>query len=212
MLYADASNCDRISVSRLQWTTPTLLWRNISGLRNRRRGKVYNWETAMHASEAPLLCEPTVSSLNDEIDFRVSYDEFDDEDYMVVFDKNLFSYNVDKDKDPTAGSDQRMKRQKTSKDANSSKEQDMGNTDDQPDVKAASKHEGFKKPERPPTLDSDWNVGKTIDFRPPQTWISKITQAEKPPLFFDELMSMKEQDNNLRVKMNLVQGRDNEGL
>ncbi|GJU47315.1 hypothetical protein Tco_1204581 [Tanacetum coccineum] len=39
-----------------------------------------------------LLCEPTVSSLNNEIDFRVSFDDFDDEDYMVIFDKNSFSY------------------------------------------------------------------------------------------------------------------------
>ncbi|GKB18372.1 hypothetical protein Tco_0852295 [Tanacetum coccineum] len=75
----------------------------------RRRGKVFNWETAMYdkiwdnedvhdlgsvetefpaivfndtlTSEATLSCEPTVSSLNnDEIDFRISFDEFDDED------------------------------------------------------------------------------------------------------------------------------------
>ncbi|GJV92523.1 hypothetical protein Tco_1540336 [Tanacetum coccineum] len=55
----------------------------------RRRGKVYNWETATYAivfndmltSEAALSCEPTVSSLNnDEIDFRISFDESDDED------------------------------------------------------------------------------------------------------------------------------------
>ncbi|GJY35934.1 hypothetical protein Tco_0421312 [Tanacetum coccineum] len=74
-----------------------------------RRGKVYNWETATYGkiwdnedvhdlgsvetefpaivfndtltSEATLSCEPTVSSLNnDEIDFRISFDEFDDED------------------------------------------------------------------------------------------------------------------------------------
>ncbi|GJV42424.1 hypothetical protein Tco_1129487 [Tanacetum coccineum] len=33
-------------------------------------------------SEATLSCEPTVSSLNgNEIDFRISFDEFDDEDY-----------------------------------------------------------------------------------------------------------------------------------
>ncbi|GJV60990.1 hypothetical protein Tco_1467090, partial [Tanacetum coccineum] len=33
-------------------------------------------------SNEPLSCEPTVSSLNDnEIDFRISFDEFDDEDY-----------------------------------------------------------------------------------------------------------------------------------
>nr|GEY51597.1 homeobox-DDT domain protein RLT1 [Tanacetum cinerariifolium] len=28
-----------------------------------------------------LSCEPTISPLNDEIDFRVSFDDFDDEDY-----------------------------------------------------------------------------------------------------------------------------------
>ncbi|GKF02963.1 hypothetical protein Tco_0029886, partial [Tanacetum coccineum] len=31
-------------------------------------------------SEATLSCEPTVSSLNDGIDFRISFDESDDED------------------------------------------------------------------------------------------------------------------------------------
>nr|GEV74235.1 hypothetical protein [Tanacetum cinerariifolium] len=76
----------------------------------RRRGKLYNWETAAYAKiwdnedvhdfgsveteflaivfndtltfEAPLLYEPTVSYLNNnEIDFRISFDESDDEDY-----------------------------------------------------------------------------------------------------------------------------------
>nr|GEV67668.1 hypothetical protein [Tanacetum cinerariifolium] len=42
-----------------------------------RCGKVYNWETATYA----LSCEHTVSSLNDEIDFRISFDESDDEVY-----------------------------------------------------------------------------------------------------------------------------------
>ncbi|GJR82138.1 hypothetical protein Tco_0152923 [Tanacetum coccineum] len=74
-----------------------------------RRGKVFNWETAMYGkiwdnedvydlgsvetefpaivfnhkltSEATLSCEPTVSSLNDdEIDFRISFNESNDED------------------------------------------------------------------------------------------------------------------------------------
>ncbi|GJX94672.1 uncharacterized mitochondrial protein-like protein, partial [Tanacetum coccineum] len=77
----------------------------------RRHDKVYNWETATYGkiwydedvhdlrfvetefptivfddaltSEKALSCEPTVSSLNnDEIDFRISFDESDDEDYM----------------------------------------------------------------------------------------------------------------------------------
>ncbi|GKD40497.1 putative reverse transcriptase domain-containing protein [Tanacetum coccineum] len=45
-------------------------------------------------SEAALSCEPMVSSLNDEIDFRISFDESDDEDCTVIFDKNSFSYKI----------------------------------------------------------------------------------------------------------------------
>ncbi|GKD84905.1 hypothetical protein Tco_1356059 [Tanacetum coccineum] len=89
----------------------------------RRRGKVYNWETATFGkirdnkdvhdlgsvetkfpaivfndtltSETTLSCEPTVSSLiNDEIDFRISFDDSDDEDFTVIFDKNSFSYKI----------------------------------------------------------------------------------------------------------------------
>ncbi|GJS36962.1 hypothetical protein Tco_0535344 [Tanacetum coccineum] len=46
-------------------------------------------------SEATLSCEPTVSSLNDnEINFRVSFDESDDEDYTIICDKNSFSYKM----------------------------------------------------------------------------------------------------------------------
>ncbi|GJS62299.1 hypothetical protein Tco_0657083 [Tanacetum coccineum] len=76
----------------------------------RRHGKVYNWETATYGkiwydedvynlrsveteflaivfddafkSEVTLFCEPTVSPLIDNnIDFRISFDESDDEDY-----------------------------------------------------------------------------------------------------------------------------------
>ncbi|GJX28569.1 hypothetical protein Tco_0236648 [Tanacetum coccineum] len=76
------------------------------------RGKVYNWETATYGkiwdnkdvydiesveteflaivfndtlTSDTLLCEPTVSSLNnDEIDFRISFDESDDEDCTIA--------------------------------------------------------------------------------------------------------------------------------
>ncbi|GJT71670.1 hypothetical protein Tco_1030956 [Tanacetum coccineum] len=51
----------------------------------RRRAIVFN-DTL--TSEATLSCEPTVNSLNDEIDFRISFDESDDEDYTIIFDKN----------------------------------------------------------------------------------------------------------------------------
>ncbi|GJS61626.1 hypothetical protein Tco_0656410 [Tanacetum coccineum] len=35
-----------------------------------------------------LSCEPTVSSLNDEIDFRISFDDSDDEDYTDLVKEN----------------------------------------------------------------------------------------------------------------------------
>ncbi|GJZ60755.1 hypothetical protein Tco_0616571 [Tanacetum coccineum] len=89
----------------------------------RRHGKVYNWETATYGkiwndedvhdlrsvetefptivfndaftSEVTLSCEPTVSPLNDnQIDFIISFDEFDDEDYTIIYDKNSFSYKI----------------------------------------------------------------------------------------------------------------------
>ncbi|GKE74358.1 hypothetical protein Tco_1536399, partial [Tanacetum coccineum] len=46
-------------------------------------------------SDAAISCGTTVSPLNDnEIDFRISFDESDDEDYMVVYDENSFSYKI----------------------------------------------------------------------------------------------------------------------
>ncbi|GJR55005.1 hypothetical protein Tco_1405526, partial [Tanacetum coccineum] len=87
-----------------------------------RRGKVFNWETAKYdkiwydedvhdlrsietefsaivfnnnvTSNETLSCEPMVSSLNDEIDFRISLDESDDEDYTfpaIVYNDGVVS-------------------------------------------------------------------------------------------------------------------------
>ncbi|GKE69833.1 hypothetical protein Tco_1527905, partial [Tanacetum coccineum] len=69
----------------------------------RKHGKVFNWETAKYAivfndnltSNKTLSCEPTVSFLNDnEIDFRISFDESNDEDYTIVFNKKSFYYKI----------------------------------------------------------------------------------------------------------------------
>ncbi|GJV38390.1 hypothetical protein Tco_1410867 [Tanacetum coccineum] len=46
------------------------------------------------SSEKTLSCERMLSSLNDEVDFKISFDDFNDEDYTVIFDKNLFSYKI----------------------------------------------------------------------------------------------------------------------
>ncbi|GJS63804.1 hypothetical protein Tco_0678368 [Tanacetum coccineum] len=43
--------------------------------------------------------------------------------------------------------------------------QDTGNTDYQPNVEVAPKHDWFKKPKRPPTPDLDWNfINTPIEF------------------------------------------------
>ncbi|GKC30389.1 hypothetical protein Tco_1037683 [Tanacetum coccineum] len=90
--------------------------------KSHRRSKVYNWETTTHdkilynedvhnlrsvetefpaivfdnafTSEVTLSYVPTVSSLNNEINFRISFDESNDEDYTVIYDKNSFSYKI----------------------------------------------------------------------------------------------------------------------
>ncbi|GJT43733.1 hypothetical protein Tco_0952448 [Tanacetum coccineum] len=87
-----------------------------------RHGRTFNWQTATYGkmkyyeeeddsftnfeteypaivfddtSDATLSCEPTVSPLNEnEIDFRIPFDESDDKDYMVIFDENSFSYKI----------------------------------------------------------------------------------------------------------------------
>ncbi|GJT26924.1 hypothetical protein Tco_0907199 [Tanacetum coccineum] len=80
--------------------------------KSQKHGKVFNWETGKYGkiwyhedihdlryvetefldivfndnltSIETLFCEPKVSSLSDnEIDFRISFDQFDDEDYMI---------------------------------------------------------------------------------------------------------------------------------
>ncbi|GJZ95854.1 hypothetical protein Tco_0668188 [Tanacetum coccineum] len=46
-------------------------------------------------SREVLSWEPTVSPLNNnKIYFRISFDESDDEDYTVIYNKNLFSYKI----------------------------------------------------------------------------------------------------------------------
>ncbi|GKA94107.1 hypothetical protein Tco_0816093 [Tanacetum coccineum] len=86
-------------------------------------GRVFNWQTATYgkirvdddlhdlrsveaeflaivindafARQDALQCKSQVSThVNDEIDFRISSDESDDEDYIIIYDKNSFSYKM----------------------------------------------------------------------------------------------------------------------
>ncbi|GJR98906.1 hypothetical protein Tco_0271080 [Tanacetum coccineum] len=88
-----------------------------------KHGKVFNWQTATYgkirvdddfydlrsmeaefpaivvnedfAPKDTLQCKSQVSiHVNDEIDFRISFDKSDDEDYIIICDKNSFSYKM----------------------------------------------------------------------------------------------------------------------
>nr|GEV16833.1 hypothetical protein [Tanacetum cinerariifolium] len=85
----------------------------------------------------------------------------------------------DKDEDPPAGSNQGLKKRKTSKDeelvfeaADTDMQQDQGSkfghTVDKADSEVIPKSDWLKKPNKPPTPNYTWNDGKSIDFRPPQ--------------------------------------------
>ncbi|GJZ91348.1 hypothetical protein Tco_0663275 [Tanacetum coccineum] len=92
--------------------------------KDQRQGRTFNWQTATFGkvenykdeddcfinfeteflsivfdntltSGTTPLCAPTVSPPNkNKIDFRISLDESDDEDYTVIFDENSFSYKI----------------------------------------------------------------------------------------------------------------------
>ncbi|GKA20420.1 hypothetical protein Tco_0700409 [Tanacetum coccineum] len=94
----------------------------------------------------------------------------------------------DKDEDPPAGSDQGRGTSVWTTDTKNPQDQG-GNTEEQPNVQATPRDDWFKKPKRPPTPNLEWSATKSVDSRPPQQWLSKIAQAEKPPFTFDEMMS-----------------------
>nr|GEU51611.1 hypothetical protein [Tanacetum cinerariifolium] len=66
---------------------------------------------------------------------------------------------------------------------------DTGNTDLQPNFKAVTNDDWFKKPARPHTPDLEWNTRKSIDDASKQSWLNDLANAKKPSLTFDDLMS-----------------------
>ncbi|GJW22918.1 hypothetical protein Tco_0033540 [Tanacetum coccineum] len=133
----------------------------------------------------------------------------------------------DKDKDPLVGSDQGLKKQKTSKDVEPSKGSKSKESKSSSSKGTKSQQKSFGKyaqaeepvfkatdTEMPHNQGSD--LGNTNDqpnvedaLRPTQTWISRIAHAEKPSLTFDEPMSTLIDFsayvmNNLKIK-NLTQ-------
>ncbi|GKB01915.1 hypothetical protein Tco_0829959 [Tanacetum coccineum] len=109
--------------------------------------------------------------------------------------KNLYNilveaYNSDKDIITSYGDVSTQAKEPEFEAADTVMQQDQGSShiDDQPDNEASPKHDWFQKPDNPRTPNRAWNKSKSIDFRPPQKWISTIAKARQPPHTFDELM------------------------
>ncbi|GKC22174.1 hypothetical protein Tco_1024324 [Tanacetum coccineum] len=132
----------------------------------------------------------------------VDEDAIDQEVVDLIKHKKRPYDDEDRDQHPPARSDQGLKKRKSNDDSQPSKrpkstdtdmplnhEDDTENTDAQPDAEAVTKDDWFKKPSRPPTPDSEWIQGKSVDNEPTQTWFNDLENAEKPPLTFNELMS-----------------------
>ncbi|GJR70508.1 hypothetical protein Tco_0016573 [Tanacetum coccineum] len=119
---------------------------------------------------------------------------YDKADYKrEIYDALVKSYQTCKDLFDTYGEVFTLKRKEPSHTVDDSgvqqnQEFNIGNNDEQLADKEVSKTDWFKKPERPLTLDPDWNKRKHFDFRPPQTWISQVARAEEPHTSFNELM------------------------
>nr|GFC37309.1 hypothetical protein [Tanacetum cinerariifolium] len=103
----------------------------------------------------------------------------------------------DKDEDPSARSDQGLKKRKTSEDAEpakgpKAKESQYGSSKvKEPKEKVATKRDWFTKPSQPqePT-DPDWNVGKNPQHGYNQSWLMTLaSSAENPSKTFDKFMS-----------------------
>ncbi|GJT76372.1 hypothetical protein Tco_1043097 [Tanacetum coccineum] len=127
--------------------------------------------------------------------------------YGKVYSLKRSRKDKDKDEDPSAGSDQGLKKRKTGKDAAPAteepefevadldmpqdQEENLGNDDEEPKEKVASKCDWFTKPSQPQEpINPDWNVGKTPQQGQNQSWLMTLaSSAEKPSKTFDELMS-----------------------
>ncbi|GKC04638.1 hypothetical protein Tco_0996248 [Tanacetum coccineum] len=109
--------------------------------------------------------------------YETGKDQFDT--YGKIFLLKRDQDDKEKDQDPSAGSDRGSKRRKSRKDAESSR-----------NSRSSRKSAHAEEPSHT-VKDSGVQQDQefvTVDFRPPQTWISQVARAEEPPTLFNELM------------------------
>ncbi|GKE50548.1 hypothetical protein Tco_1481806, partial [Tanacetum coccineum] len=101
--------CEEECFTNFKEEFPTIIFEKINGNSfDTKQGGIieYNDEMKDFATEIPAIvfnntsdttppCEPTVCPPNkNKLDFRISCDKSDDEDYTVIFDENSFSYKI----------------------------------------------------------------------------------------------------------------------
>ncbi|GKB55701.1 hypothetical protein Tco_0911887, partial [Tanacetum coccineum] len=104
----------------------------------------------------------------------------------------------DKDEEPFAGSNRGTKRRRTgkeelSKDAtqkeSKSTSSSKGNDDVSPVREVIVVDEGLWNPSGSQTPDREWNITKTVDDRPPQSWMTQLAQASGTQSSFNEFLA-----------------------
>ncbi|GKA04065.1 hypothetical protein Tco_0676846 [Tanacetum coccineum] len=116
--------------------------------------------------------------------------------YGKVYSLKRSQKDKDNDEDSSTESDRGLKKRKTNKDAEPTKdlkdqEENPGNNDEEPKGKVSSKRDWITKPKRPqePT-NPDWNDGKTPQQGPTQNCLMTLaSSANKSSKTFDELIS-----------------------
>ncbi|GJW40762.1 hypothetical protein Tco_0066607 [Tanacetum coccineum] len=126
------------------------------------------------------LYEALVESYNTDKELFNSYGE--------VFTLKRSRDDKDKDQDPSSAYAEEPSHTVDDSGVQQDQEFDTVNNDEQPADKEVTKDDWFKKPERPPTPDSDWNKRQHVDSRPSQAWISQIARSKECRTLFDELM------------------------
>ncbi|GJV06310.1 hypothetical protein Tco_1343966 [Tanacetum coccineum] len=120
-------------------------------------------------------------------------------EHRECYDGLIKSYDLDKSLFSTYNKVYSLKRSRKDKDKDETlpldetenQKENLGNDDEEPKRKVASKRDWFTKPKQPedPT-DLDWNVGKTSQQGPTQSWLMTLaSSANKPSKTFNELMS-----------------------
>nr|GFA05738.1 hypothetical protein [Tanacetum cinerariifolium] len=114
--------------------------------------------------------------------------------YDKVYSLKRSQKDKDKDEDPSARSDRGLKKRKTSKDDEPTKEEpefevvdsempqdqeeNLGDDDEEPKRKVVSRRDWFTKPKQPQELTHpNWNVGKTPQHGPTQSWLMTLASS-----------------------------------